>query len=990
MFAPRDAVPRVDNHWRERLRDLQSGSVVSVRDVKEAEPDYKLNDPLKHDFARYVLPVTESEIKTQMLKCPTVSTNDAAQNVRLPPSDSYSDNDERQAYLDQLRAEFETISGFQSDLGKPSTTELQGLDGDALEQLESDLSTLDQNYPDSWIPRSSELLRLTGKHPLNAEPNLHALFQAGMITPTKLHYVRNHGAVPQLNWETHTFVIYVDPSVIDLKLQECTYSMYDLTGEKFNHSVIEIPVTLGCDGNRRKEMNMVKRTKGFGWTASGVSTAVWRGVPLVQVLRDWGLTEIPAGKRWYLNFEGAEMLPEGPYATSIPLEHALNPINDVLLAFGMNGRVLHPDHGYPLRVIIPGYVGGRQVKWLKKIWITAKPNDSYYHLFDNKVVPSFITSTSDPVAQAFFRDESTACWEQTLQSVICEPAHDERLELTDKVRNGKYTVRGLAYNGGGERIERVELSVDGGKTWKYCFRHFTDKPLRHADKWWTWIFWSCDVPIQEIVDGSGDIIVRAHDQKKNFQPENITWTLTGMMNNAWYRVRRTLVKDHRTSTVVMRFQHPVAPGEETTGWMIPPTDEGIDMSVVNKTKKLPTYELDDVQKHDKEDDAWIILDYDKVYDLNRGPNGLSILSQHPGGPRVLLKYAGKATVNASLEYDQIHDNRAHEMRAFCLIGRLSAKGVAKMKEDYKCAKEELRRLKEQQRGYALQPDVFIRAMLRERVDETSSVRRYTFEIPSRNGTTPAKLGLPVGRHVQIAVHFEDQAVVRSYTPIFPILPEEDTGGTFQLLVKTYFPDKVKANPGGTVSNYLDCLQKGQEIDIRGPMGDITYNISDGVFDVRGQKLRYEKINLLAGGTGITPIWQLIHAVLSTTSTSPQLNLINCNTSGDDILLYADLERHKGDRLKIWNVLSDPSKARHRILDPKDYIVGRVNAEIMHVFTPVWNYLSRLTSPRRWDHFEAPSYMGGHDTVATFIAAPALTKWRGRPVGFVEWQSLFIF
>ena len=112
---------------------------------------------------------------------------------------------------------------------------------------------------------------------------------------------------------------------------------------------------------------MIKRTKGFGWSASGVSTAVWRGVPVVDVLCDWGLTEIPTGKRWsvellsmtihakllipfrYLNFEGAELLPEGPYATSIPLEHALDPKNDVLLAFGMNGRVLHPDHGYVRR-----------------------------------------------------------------------------------------------------------------------------------------------------------------------------------------------------------------------------------------------------------------------------------------------------------------------------------------------------------------------------------------------------------------------------------------------------------------------------------------------------------------------------------------------------------------------------------------------------------------------------------------------------------------
>lgn len=86
----------------------------------------------------------------------------------------------------------------------------------------------------------------------------------------------------------------------------------------------------------------------------------------------------------YVNFEGADEPSEGPYATSIPLMHAMNPANDVLLVFGQNGRVLHPDHGYvrirlrlyaaivdyplqPLRVIVPGYVGGRHVKWVKKV-----------------------------------------------------------------------------------------------------------------------------------------------------------------------------------------------------------------------------------------------------------------------------------------------------------------------------------------------------------------------------------------------------------------------------------------------------------------------------------------------------------------------------------------------------------------------------------------------------------------------------------------------
>ncbi|EMD41232.1 hypothetical protein CERSUDRAFT_61336 [Gelatoporia subvermispora B] len=125
---------------------------------------------------------------------------------------------------------------------------------------------------------------------------------------------------------------------------------------------------------------MVKRSAAFNWSAAGVSTCMWRGIHIRDVLLASGLMEEPEIERWYLNFEGADEPSEGPYATSIPLAYAMDPANDVMLVFGQNGRVLHPDHGYPLRTIIPGMVGGRQVKWLKKLWITKKPNDSHYRM----------------------------------------------------------------------------------------------------------------------------------------------------------------------------------------------------------------------------------------------------------------------------------------------------------------------------------------------------------------------------------------------------------------------------------------------------------------------------------------------------------------------------------------------------------------------------------------------------------------------------------
>ncbi|KAI0682203.1 Oxidoreductase, molybdopterin-binding domain-containing protein, partial [Earliella scabrosa] len=374
--------------WREALRT--NNSLISVRDVKNAVTNYKLRNPKKnHDYSRYVLPVTEAEIKEQDWPWRNVALDNSPNSASSPGSmsssttavtddtpsvdteDSIAENpadagDEQANFLKRVTEEFRTIRAFRNNLGVPKG-ELKLLDGDATEQLERCLSMDDLNTPDSWIPRSSELFRLT-------EPNLLRLFEAGMITPTKLHFVRNHAAVPQLDWETHELAVYARPPSLLTKPRQ--FTMEDLTSGGFN--VIEIPVTMGCDGNRRKEVNMVKRTVGFNWTASGVSTAIWRGVPVRDVLLSCGLQETPPEERWYLNFEGADEPADGPYSTAIPLTHAMNPANDVILAFGMNGRVLHPDHGYPLRVIIPGYVGGRQIKWLNKMWVTKEPNMSYY------------------------------------------------------------------------------------------------------------------------------------------------------------------------------------------------------------------------------------------------------------------------------------------------------------------------------------------------------------------------------------------------------------------------------------------------------------------------------------------------------------------------------------------------------------------------------------------------------------------------------------
>ncbi|KAI0630568.1 hypothetical protein C8Q77DRAFT_1133937 [Trametes polyzona] len=978
-------VPSVGKHthvvedtagWEERLKNKDA--FATVRDVKIASADFKILYPRNHAFARYVLPVTESEIKEQVWPGkknepeakPSSATSASSISSGKASSDQEEDGiadgqaeegsgtptltSEQHRFLDKLLAEMDMVASFRNNPGRPKG-ELKLLDDDdALQQLENRLSIDDQSTPDSWIPRSSELLRLTGKHPLNAEMDLLRLFEAGMITPTKFHYVRSHGAVPQLTWETHKLSVSSHP--LGLVSNPKEWSMDELSSGDFK--IVEIPVSFGCDGNRRKEMNMIKKTSAFNWSAASMSTCLWRGVLVRDILLACGLQDQPDEERWYLNFEGADEPSEGPYATSIPLMHAMNSANDVMLVFGMNGRVLHPDHGYPLRLIIPGYVGGRQVKWLKKIWVTKEPNRSHYHIWDNRVVPTYIDSRDHPYASAFFHHESTACWEQSLQSVIVKPAHGERISLEKKgCLEQTYLVEGYALSGGGDRVERVELSLDGGKTWKYCFRRFTDSPLRHGEKYWAWIFWSCEVKIQELADAY-EIIVRAQDGRKNNQPEHISWNLMGMMNNAWYRVRPRLVQDEETALPVLQFQHPVAAGNGEGGWMKPLADDANDSK---EDDKLKTLSLEEIAKHNTKDDAWLILD-NKVYDVT------SVLSWHPGGANAILTYAGKATVDVTNEYKGIHDSYANGKRDGCLIGKLSEDGVKAMEEDAQRATKEMAKVKAERKGFALQPDLFTQAKLIKRKEVSSDTRVYTFELPCKHDGSPGVLGLPIGRHVQIAVHFKDQAVLRSYTPIRPVLSSEEDG-TFDLLVKTYLPSADSPfPPGGTVSNYLDCMVEGEEIDIRGPTGGITY-LGHGEFDIEGKEYHFDKINLVAGGSGLTPHWQLIHAILSDKTDETVVSLIDSNKSYNDILMREELQRYADEcpnRFKIWHVISNPPNEEVNV----QFSDGRLNGGLME------------------EHF----YPAGDRVGAFLCGPPGLIDKAALPglkeMGFVEGETVF--
>ncbi|KAK0932344.1 hypothetical protein LTR29_016095 [Friedmanniomyces endolithicus] len=791
---------------------------------------------------------------------------------------------------------------------------------------EISIDVQDNFSPDNWLPRSEHLIRLTGKHPLNAEAELTTLFDGGLITPNELHYVRNHGAVPRLLWEMHE---------LDVENGKLVLSMSELK-EKFE--AINIPVSLACDGNRRKELNMIRKSKGFNWGSGATGCVYWKGPLLRDVLLAAGVEEersTGGGKERWVNFQGADDPSEGKYETCIPLDYALDPTNDVLLAYEMNDVPLPPDHGYPVRLMIPGYVGGRCVKWLKKIWVTDHENTSHYHIWDNRVLPSFITEKDGDFAEAMFNHPDTACNEQNLNSVIVKPAQGEKVPLTDARKGKTYRIEGYAYDGGGHEVQRVEVSLDEGETWLYCVRRFPEYPIRHGNKFWTWLHWYVDISMVHLLQARS-ISVRAWNVFKNTQPERPSWNTMGMMNNCWYTVKSNLAPandEEEEGVPHVLFRHPVEPGSGEGGWMEPSEENKIASAKQEAGAPQTQFTREEIEKHDREDDCWIVVG-GKVYDAT------SVLAWHPGGKAAILGHAGKVHLETTEEFSSIHDGFAYEKLKQCVLGVVTPKAANFMKSNAEAAAKEKAESGGQGGDVVLQKNRWVPVKLQKREELSKDTRRYTFGLPDHI----KDLGLGTCQHIQLGFHMADKMLIRSYTPTRPLLPDpadddpattdearamQDGAGTFDLVVKTYFPSA--AQPGGAMSNILDCIPIGEEVEIRGPTGEITYS-GHGVFDISGQEMKFTKINLVLGGSGLTPGYALIaRALLGAGEEGVEVRVVDANKSEADILLREELEqfvKESKGRLKVAHVLSHPSEEWKGIK-------GHVNAEVIrgNLFPP---------------------------------------------------------
>lgn len=344
-------------------------------------------------------------------------------------------------------------------------------------------------------------------NPYNAGPPPERAI-AGFLTSTELFFVRNHGDVPE-----------IDPRTFHLTIEGRVKRPFRISLEELQRlPKVTIAATLQCAGNRRQELIAARPIPGeLGWGVEAISTAEWGGVRLRDVLA----AADPEPEAQHVELIGLDETERHgerfAFGGSIPLDKALRP--EVLLAYDMNGQPLSPVHGAPLRAVVPGWIGARSVKWLTRIHLREEPSENYFQSKAYRLFPPDVGQ--DNVVW----DTGLMLGEFNVSSVICSPTEEQTLPP------GPTAVRGWAF-AGERQVARVDVSTDGGRTWKTA-------ELEPERSRWTWRRWEARI---ELPPGPCGLICRAWDSAAQTQPEDPghIWNFKGYMNNAWHRVRVTV------------------------------------------------------------------------------------------------------------------------------------------------------------------------------------------------------------------------------------------------------------------------------------------------------------------------------------------------------------------------------------------------------------------------------------------------------------------
>jgi DMSO/TMAO reductase YedYZ molybdopterin-dependent catalytic subunit len=322
------------------------------------------------------------------------------------------------------------------------------------------------------------------------------------ITPPGLHYLLIHYDIPA-----------IDPTTFDLVIDGlvATPLSLDLDAIRSRPRVSAV-VTLECAGNGRARL--LPRPVSQPWLTEAVGTARWGGTPLADLLQEAGIAEEAVDVVFTGADHGVERGLEQDYQRALPVAEAMR--GDVLLAYEMNGAPLPPQHGAPLRLIVPGWYGMAHVKWLRKITVAAEPFDGFqmraYRLRDTPEEPGVPLTRIEP------------------RALLVPPGFPDFMSRRRVVKSGPVRIEGRAWSGWAP-VSMVEVSIDGGDTWEPADLELTQVP----DSWarWTWM-WQSEL-------GSYLLSCRATDASGRTQPLGQRWSRGGFANNTIQRVPVTVV-----------------------------------------------------------------------------------------------------------------------------------------------------------------------------------------------------------------------------------------------------------------------------------------------------------------------------------------------------------------------------------------------------------------------------------------------------------------
>ncbi|MEE2936214.1 MAG: molybdopterin-dependent oxidoreductase [Planctomycetota bacterium] len=340
--------------------------------------------------------------------------------------------------------------------------------------------------------------------PNNGEPELANLVQS-WITPLKHFYVRSHAPNPVINPDDYQLKIE------GMVRRPSSLSLKNLARFK-NRSTV---ATLTCAGNRRAEYNAEGKVSGVQWQSGAIGNATWKGIAIADVLKEAEV--LPEAK--HIWFEGLDKIEKGggiiPFGGSIPISKAMieSGPGAPLLAHTMNGARLTPDHGFPLRTLVPGYIGARSVKWLGKIVVSDRPSPNHYVATAYKLVKN-----SDPIEWA----ESGPIYRFPINAAICTPQANSKLTTGEIDLTGYVLPTGRA----GSTVDKVLVSANQGKTWSKA-------NLVGEESDFCWRLWNAKV---KVTSNTKRLMVRALDTSGGFMPYRVPWNSKGYLQNSWYKL----------------------------------------------------------------------------------------------------------------------------------------------------------------------------------------------------------------------------------------------------------------------------------------------------------------------------------------------------------------------------------------------------------------------------------------------------------------------